>query len=144
MSWSYVTCHVIDLTWLGQFQSITDPVYLEIDLVISHLTYLINLSTFGLTFWINFLNQPFKSTYAINLLIKLVVPLGCGTLLPLTNVCTWESAPTYWSMYDSGSWLSCKLPTCRDVKRITLKYLLVAVWIKALLDTIRTSLLCKH
>ncbi len=46
MSLSHVASHVMDLTWSGQFQIITDPTYPEVDLVISHLTYLINLSTF--------------------------------------------------------------------------------------------------
>ncbi len=43
--------HVMDITWSGQFHIIT---YLEIDLVIYYLTYLPN--------------QPFKSTFRINLL----------------------------------------------------------------------------
>ncbi len=66
MSWSHVTSHVMDLTWSRQFQIITDPAYLEVDLVISHLTYLINLPTFKLTFWINLLNQPTQSTFSLN------------------------------------------------------------------------------
>ncbi len=61
-----MTSHVIDLTGLGQFQIITDPVYLEINLVINHLTYLINLPIFGSTFRINFLNQPTQSTFLLN------------------------------------------------------------------------------
>ncbi len=48
-----MTSHVKDLTWSGQFQIITDPIYPKIDLVISHLTYL----TFQLS------EQPFKSTF---------------------------------------------------------------------------------
>ncbi len=47
------------LTRLGQFQIITP----EVNLVISHLTYLINLPTFGSTFRINLSNQLFKSTF---------------------------------------------------------------------------------
>ncbi len=54
-----MTGHMIDLTWLGQFYIITHP---KADLVIRLLTYL--------TFQINLLNLLFKSTYAINLLIK--------------------------------------------------------------------------
>ncbi len=79
MSGSHVTSYMMDLTWLGQFQIITHPAYPKIDLVIRHLTYL--------TFQINLSNQLFESTYATNLLIKLAVPLACGTLLSLTNVC---------------------------------------------------------
>ncbi len=52
-----MTSYMMDLTWLGQFQIITDPVYPKIDLVISHLTYLINLPTFKSIFWINLCNQ---------------------------------------------------------------------------------------
>ncbi len=77
----------MDLIRLGQFQSITDPAYPEVDLVISHLTYLINIPTFGLTFQINLSNQLFELTYAINLFIKLAAPLACGTLFSLTNIC---------------------------------------------------------
>ncbi len=80
MSWIHVTSHVMDLTWLGQFHTITHLAYPEVDLVISHLTYL--------TFQINLSNQPFESIYAINLLIKSAAPLACGTSLPLTNICT--------------------------------------------------------
>ncbi len=94
-------------------------------------------------FRINFSNQLFKSTYVINLLIDLAAPLAYGTLLLLTNIRTWESAPTYWGTYDSGSWPSCRSPTCQGVKRITLKHLLVAIWMQALLDTARTSLICR-
>ncbi len=35
-----MTSHVMDLTWLEQFQIITDPAYPEVNLVISYLTYL--------------------------------------------------------------------------------------------------------
>ncbi len=73
-----MTSHMMDLTWSEQFQIITDLAYPEIDLVISHLTYL----TFRL------LNQPFKSTYAINLLIESAAPLVCDTSFPLTNIRT--------------------------------------------------------
>ncbi len=66
----------MDLTRSGQFQIITDPIYLKVDLVISHLTYLINLPTFGSILRINLLNQPFESTYAISLLIKSAALLG--------------------------------------------------------------------
>ncbi len=58
MSLSYVTSYVMDLTWSAQFQIITDSVYPKVDLVISHLTYLINLPNFGSIFWIKILNQP--------------------------------------------------------------------------------------
>ncbi len=59
-----MTSLMIDLTRLGQFHIITHP---EVDLVIRHLTYLIKNS-----------EQSFESTYAINLLIKLVVSLTYG------------------------------------------------------------------
>ncbi len=65
MLWSYMTSHMIDLTWLGQFQFITDPTYPELDLSISHLAYLINLLTFGSTFRINLLNQPTWSAFSL-------------------------------------------------------------------------------
>ncbi len=110
----------------------------------NYLTFAINLLTFRSTFHINHLNQHFESTYIISLLIKSAAPLVCGMLLSLTNVRTWESTPTYWDTYDLGSWSSCRSPTYRGVKHITLEYPLVAVWIKALLDTTRTFPLCKH
>ncbi len=66
ISWSHVTSHVIVLTRSGQFQIIAP----EVDLVISHLTYLINLPTFGSIFRINLSNQPFESTFRINHLNK--------------------------------------------------------------------------
>ncbi len=147
----------MDLTWSGQFQIITDPAYPEVDLVISHLDYLINLPSLGSIFRINLSNQPFKSTfqinlsnqlfkstYAISLLIKSATPLACGTSLLLTNIRTWESTPIYWGTYDLGSWPSYRSPTRRGVKRITLEHSLVAVWMKALLDTARTSPLCER
>ncbi len=86
-----MTSHVMDLTWSGQFQIITDPTYPEFDLVISHLTYLIfqiNLLPFGSTFQINLSNQPFESTYAINLFIELAMPLAYDTSFFLTNIRT--------------------------------------------------------
>ncbi len=86
MLWSYVTSHVMDLTWSEQFQIITDPAYPKVDLVISHLTYLINLPIFGSTFQISLLNQLFESTYATILFIELVALLACSTSPPLTNV----------------------------------------------------------
>ena len=52
-------------------------------------------STFRINLHINLLNQPTQSTFSINLLIKLAMPLACGTLLPLrTHVggCTPTSA----------------------------------------------------
>ncbi len=70
-----MTSHVMDLTWLGQFHII---MHLEVDLFINYLTYLI--------FQINLSNQPFESTYAINLLIKSVASLACGMLLLQTYV----------------------------------------------------------
>ncbi len=66
MSWSHVTSYMIDLTRLGQIQIITDPNYPQVDLVISHLTYLINLPTFGSIFWINLLNQLTESAFSLN------------------------------------------------------------------------------
>ncbi len=146
MSWSYVTSHVMDLIWSGQFQIITDLVSQG---WLSHqspyyLIFQMNLSNVRSTFWINFLNQSFELTYAISLLIELATPLACDTLLPLINVHTWESIPTYWGTYDSGSWPSCISLTRQDVKCITLENLLVPVWMKALLNTARTSLLCKR
>ncbi len=144
MSWSHVTSNVMDLILLGQFQISTDPTSRG---WLSHqspdyLTFRINLPTCRSTFWINFLNQPFESTYTVSLLIEPTAPLACSTLLPLANVRTWESTPTYWGTYDSGSWSSCRSPTCRGLKRINVKHLLVAVWIQALLDAARTSPLC--
>ena len=50
-----MTSHVMDLTWSGQFYIITHS---EINLVISHLTYL--------TFQINFLNLPTQSAFLLN------------------------------------------------------------------------------
>ncbi len=90
MLWSHMTSYVMDLTWSGQFQIITDPAsrgwlsHQSLD----YLIFQINLPTFGSTFRINLLNQPFESIYAINLFIKLAAPLACGILLPLTNVRT--------------------------------------------------------
>ncbi len=55
----------MDLTRSGQFQIITDPAYPKVDLVISHLTYLLNLPTFGSTFWINLLNQLTRSAFSL-------------------------------------------------------------------------------
>ncbi len=146
MSWSHVTSYVIDLTWSGQFQIISDPASQS---WLSHqspdyLTFRNIFLTFGSTFRINLLNQPFESTYAISLLIDLAAPLACNTSLPLTNVRTWESTPTYWGMYDSDSWSSCRSPAYWGMKRITLKYPLVAVWMKVLLDAARTSPLCER
>ncbi len=55
MLWSHVTSHVMDLTWLVQFRIITDLVSQD---WLSHQSpNLPNLS-----------NQPFKSTFWINLL----------------------------------------------------------------------------
>ena len=71
-----MTSHVMDLTRSGQFYIITYP-EIDFSLIIRHLTYLIKS-----TFQINFL----KSTYVINLLIKLAVPLVCDILLSLTNI----------------------------------------------------------
>ncbi len=55
---SYMTSHVMDFTRSGQFHIIT---YFKDDLslIIHYLTYL--------TFLINLHNQPFKSTFTINL-----------------------------------------------------------------------------
>ncbi len=70
-----MTSYMMDLILLEQFYIITHP---KIDLVISYLIYLI--------FQIYFLNEPFQSTYAINLLIALVVSLACNTSLFQINV----------------------------------------------------------
>ena len=53
-----MTCHIINLTQLEQFDIIN---YSKINffLIICYLTYLI--------FLVNFYNQPFKSTFLINL-----------------------------------------------------------------------------
>lgn len=58
---SHITCHVIDLTQLRQFNII---IYFELDFffIIYHLTYLI--------FLINLLNQFFESTFSINFFIN--------------------------------------------------------------------------
>ncbi len=90
MLWSHVTSHVMNLTWSGQFQIITNPAsrgWLSHQLP-DYLIFRINLPTFGSNFWINLSNQPFESTYAINLLIELAAPLACDTSLFLTNVRT--------------------------------------------------------
>ncbi len=68
MLWSHVTSHVMDLTWLAQFQIITDPASWG---WLSHqspdyLTFQINFPTFGSTFWINLLNQSIQSTFSLN------------------------------------------------------------------------------
>ncbi len=146
MLWSHVTSHVIDPTWSGPFQIIPDPasrVWLS-HLSPDYLIFQIKLPTFGSNFQINILNQPFESTYAISLLIKSASPLASGTWLPLTNIRTWESTPTFWGMYDSGSWPSYRSPTRRSVTRITLEHSLVAVWMKALLNAARISPLCRR
>ncbi len=77
--------------------------------------------SFKSTFWINFLNQPFESTYAISLLIKPAAPQACGTSHPLTNI-TYSSRGEAYHPWPS----------------------LGAVWMKALLDAARTSLLYKR
>ena len=71
--------HMMDLISSGQFHIITYP-EVDFSFIICHLTYLI--------FSIDFPNQLFKSTYAINPLIKLMVLLAYNTLLSLTNVRT--------------------------------------------------------
>ncbi len=83
-----MTSHVIDLTWSGQFQIITHSTSQG---WLSHQSPdFPNLSNQPSDFWINLLNQPFESTYAINLFIELAALLACGTSLPLTNVRMWE------------------------------------------------------
>ena len=69
-----MTNYLTDLTWSGQFYIITYP-EIDLSLIICHLTYLTKSS-----FRFNFLNEPFESTYVINLFIKLAAPLACGTL----------------------------------------------------------------
>ncbi len=59
MSSNHMTSHVMDLTRSGQFHIITYP-EVDLSLIIRHLTYL--------TFSVNLHNQPFESTFAINLL----------------------------------------------------------------------------
>ena len=73
ISWGRMTSHVMDLTCSGQFNII---IYLKIDLslIIRNLIYL--------TLLVNFSDQPFKSTYAINFLIKSAVLLPCGMTFP--------------------------------------------------------------
>ncbi len=68
ISWSHVTGHMMDQTWSGQFQIITDPASQG---WLSHqspdyLTFRINLPTFGLNFQINLLNQPTQSAFSLN------------------------------------------------------------------------------
>ncbi len=68
ISRSHVTSHVMDLTRSGRFQIITDPASRG---WLSHqspdyLTFQINLPTFGSIFWINLLNQPTQSAFALN------------------------------------------------------------------------------
>ena len=53
---------------------------MDLSLIIRYLIYLI--------FSVNFLNQHFESTYAINLLIELAVSPAYDTSLFLTNVYT--------------------------------------------------------
>ncbi len=108
MLWSHVTSHMMDLTKSGQFQIITDPAprsWLSHQ-SLDYLTFQINLPTFGSTFWINLLNQPTQSAFSLN----------------------WRC---HWLVVRRFLQTS---PTCRDVKCITLKHPLVAVWMKALLD----------
>ena len=61
MSWSYMTNHVMDLTWSRQFYIITYP-KVDLLLIIHHLTYLINIPNplFKSSFQINFFNQLFE------------------------------------------------------------------------------------
>ena len=72
MSWSYMTSHVIDLIKLGQFYIITHS-KIDLLLIICHLTYLI--------FLVNFPNQIFESSYAINLFIESVALRAYNILL---------------------------------------------------------------
>ncbi len=93
-----MTSHVMDLTWLGQFQIITDLIYSEVDLVISHLTYL--------TFWLS--DQPFESTFWINLRNQPSHWIGGATSLWYVTfsdkrMYVGECTPTYWGKYDLGS-----------------------------------------
>ncbi len=131
---------------IGTFQIITDPAsqgwlsHQSLD----YLTFRIIFPTFGSTFQINLLNQPFELTYAISLFIKLAAPLAYGTSLPLTNVRMWESTSTYGGIYNSDSWLFCRSPTRQGVKCIIFEHPLVVVWMKALLDAAKTSPLCER
>ncbi len=85
----------MDLTWLEQFHIIT---YSEIDLslIIHYLIYL--------TFSVNFPNQPFKSTYTINLSIKSATLLACDTSLPQTYV--YKKMYSYLQGYIWFKWLT--------------------------------------
>ena len=67
----------MDLIKSRQFYIITH-LKVDLSLIIYYLTYL--------TFLVNFLNQLFKSTYTINLVIKLVVPQAYSILLFQTNI----------------------------------------------------------
>ncbi len=59
-----MTDHMIDLTWSEQFHIIS---HLEVNflLIICHLTYLI--------FSVNFCNQPFESSFTINLFNQFIL-----------------------------------------------------------------------
>ncbi len=131
-----MTSHVIDLTKSGQFQIITDPAsqgWLSHQLP-DYLTFRINLPTFGSTFWINLSNQP---SYWIGGAIGLWYVVFSDKHMYIGK-CT----STYWGMYDSSSKPFCRSPTHWGVRYITLEYFLVALWMKALLNAARTSLLC--
>ncbi len=92
---------------------------------------------FKSTFRINFLNQPMQSTFSLNRRRHWLVV--CRFLRRMNiGRCT----STYWGTYNSSSWFSCRSPTRRGVKHITLEHPLVSVWMKALLDIARTSPLC--
>ena len=71
---------------------------------------------------LNLLNHSFGSTFWINLLI---------------NLCNQSS---HWISGATGLWS----PIRQGVRCITLKYFLMAMWIKVLLDITRTSPLCKR
>ncbi len=63
-----MTSHVMDLTWLRQFQIIIDLAswgWLSHQ-SLNYLTFRINLPTFRSTFWIHFLNQPMQSAFSLN------------------------------------------------------------------------------
>ena len=105
MSWSHMTNHVMNLTWLRQFHTITYP-KVNLLLIIGYPTYL--------TFLVNLPKQPFESTYVINFFIELMAPLAYDDLF----VEAWGVSPS------NIPWF--------------------AVWMKALLDVVKTSPLCKR
>ena len=110
MLWNHITSHVMDLIRLGQFYILT---YLEVDLslIIHDLTYLIKSN-----FCFNLLDQPFELIFWINLCNQAFYWIGSTTnwcYIAFFDKRTYvgEYTPTYWGMYDLGSWLFCRSPT---------------------------------